>query len=364
MATSESSGPAGDGAAENRLAAGRHRASLLSGDNYRRPSACSTSLALCAHAWAELSGRYPIMILTVTPNVALDRTLRVPGFTAGGVWRARDVHTAAGGKGLNVARALLRLGRPARCTGLVGGDAGRQVAMLAEAERLSAHWTWIVGETRTSVIVVGDGGQSTVINEPGPLLADAEWARFVDDVATAASECRFVCISGSLPAGCPPGGLARLIAAAGAERVWVDTSGPALAEAVAVAPFGIKINGEEAQALLGSPIRNPREAIWAAHENPAARSKRRRDHHGQWRRGHGQQRRKLAGDGSSDQSRQSGRQRRLLPCRPPGSLERRPRRGRGLAACNRDRRRQRPGAARGRHRAGTGRAIGAECRCA
>lgn len=206
------------------------------------------------------------MILTVTPNVALDRTLRVPGFTAGGVWRARDVHTAAGGKGLNVARALLRLGRPARCTGLVGGDAGRQVAMLAEAERLSAHWTWIVGETRTSVIVVGDGGQSTVINEPGPLLAEAEWARFVDDVATAASECRFVCISGSLPAGCPPGGLARLIAAAGAERVWVDTSGPALAEAVAVAPFGIKINGEEAQALLGSPIRNPREAIWAAHE--------------------------------------------------------------------------------------------------
>jgi 1-phosphofructokinase family hexose kinase len=207
-------------------------------------------------------------ILCVTPNVALDRTLRVPGFAAGGVWRARDVHTAAGGKGLNVARALLRLGRPARCTGLVGGGAGQQVAMLAESEGLSAHWTWINGETRTSVIVVGDHGGATVINEPGPMLASNDWAGFVNDVAMAASECRFACISGSLPPDCPSGGLAQLIAAAGAGagRVWVDTSGAALAEAVAVTPFGIKINGEEAGTLLGRPVRNSSETIRAARE--------------------------------------------------------------------------------------------------
>ena len=207
-------------------------------------------------------------ILCVTPNVALDRTLRVPGFAAGGVWRARDVHTAAGGKGLNVARALLRLGRPARCTGLVGGDAGQQVAMLAESEGLSAHWTWIDGETRTSVIVVGDHGAATVINEPGPAISVTEWARFTADVAVAAKDCAAVCISGSLPRDYPASGMASLIAAASApgRPVWLDTSGGALQEAVAAASTCIKINGEEAEALLGQPVRNPPQALRAARE--------------------------------------------------------------------------------------------------
>jgi 1-phosphofructokinase family hexose kinase len=207
-------------------------------------------------------------ILCVTPNVAIDRTLNVPRFAAGGVWRACEVHSAAGGKGLNVARASRRLGRPVRCTGPLGGPTGQRVAMLAEAEGLPARWTWIDGETRTSVIVVGDAGAATVINEPGPAISDADWARFVVDVANEATECAAVCISGSLPSGYPDGGLARLIAAAGegGRPVWVDCSDAALAEAVAAAPAGIKINGEEAGTLLGRPVRNAGEAIRAARD--------------------------------------------------------------------------------------------------
>jgi 1-phosphofructokinase family hexose kinase len=207
-------------------------------------------------------------ILCVTPNVAIDRTLSVPGFTAGGVWRASAAGAAAGGKGLNVARALLRLGQPVRCAGPLGGCTGRRVAELAEKEGLPARWTWIGGETRTSVIVVGDGGETTVINEPGPVLSVGEWERFVADVADAASEAAAVCISGSLPPGSPSGGLARLIAAAGAggRPVWLDTSGAALAEAVAAAPSGIKINAEEAVVLLGRPVRDPAEALAAARD--------------------------------------------------------------------------------------------------
>lgn len=207
-------------------------------------------------------------ILCVTPNVAIDRTLSVSGFAAGGVWRAHVARAAAGGKGLNVARALSGLGQPMCCAGLLGGAAGRQVAALADAEGLPARWTWIEGETRTSVIVVGDGGETTVINEPGPILSEREWERFVADVADAASEAAAVCISGSLPPGSPSGGLARLIAAAGAggRPVWLDTSGAALAEAVAGAPSGIKINAEEAVVLLGRPVRDPAEALAAARD--------------------------------------------------------------------------------------------------
>jgi 1-phosphofructokinase family hexose kinase len=143
------------------------------------------------------------------------------------------------------------------------------VAELADAEGLPARWTWIEGETRTSVIVVGDSGETTVINEPGPVLSEQEWKRFTADVADAASEAVAVCISGSLPAGSPAGALARLIAAAGGlagRPVWVDTSGAALAEAVAAAPSGVKINAEEAGVLLGRRARDPAEALAAAQE--------------------------------------------------------------------------------------------------
>jgi 1-phosphofructokinase family hexose kinase len=233
---------------------------------YRRRDPISTSLALAPGALFSMLA--PMSILCVTANVAVDRTLNVPGFTAGGVWRALDVHAAAGGKGLNVARALLRLGRRVRCTGPLGGAAGGRVAKLAEAEGLPARWTWIGEETRTSVIVVGSGGSATVINEPGPAISDAEWARFVVDVACEAMECATTCISGSMPSGYPGGGLARLIgaAAAGGRPVWVDSSDAALAEAVAAAPAGIKINGEEAETLLGRPVRDLTEALAAAQE--------------------------------------------------------------------------------------------------
>jgi 1-phosphofructokinase family hexose kinase len=209
-----------------------------------------------ARGSASPRSRCGMNILCVTPNPAVDRTLVVPGFVAGRVWRASRVHAACGGKGVNVARALAALGTNARCLGPLGGGTGDFVAAAALAEGLQAVWTRIAGETRTSVIIVGDGGEATVINEPGPVLSPEEWARLVALVAAEAQAADAVCISGSLPPGCPPGGAGRLVAAAAAQHrpVWVDASGDPLAAAVAAAPFGVKINAEEASALLGRPF--------------------------------------------------------------------------------------------------------------
>lgn len=206
-------------------------------------------------------------ILCVTPNVAVDRTLAVPGFVAGTVWRAASVSASCGGKGVNVARAVASLGHRATCAGLLAGHGGRLAAGLAEAEGLDAAWTWIEGETRTCVIVVGADGETTVINEAGTTVSTGDWKRFVDDVVSAANGVDAVCIAGSLPPGCPAGGLAGLIAAAGAggRPVWVDTSGPVLAEAVA-AGAAIKINGPEAGVLLSRPVAMVADAVEAASE--------------------------------------------------------------------------------------------------
>ena len=194
--------------------------------------------------------------LCITPNPAIDRTLAVPGFAAGAVWRAKDVRAVCGGKGVNVARAARRLGADVVLVGPLAGATGRAAADLALAEGIPARWTWVDGETRVCVIVVGDDGEATVINEPGPGGGKASWGRIVADVAAFADDMDAVCISGSMPPCCPPGGVAALVDAAGdgGRPVWVDTSGPPLAEALAAMPAGVKVNGAEAGELLGHAV--------------------------------------------------------------------------------------------------------------
>jgi 1-phosphofructokinase family hexose kinase len=207
-------------------------------------------------------------VLCVTPNVAVDRTLEVPGFVSGGVWRAQSVRATCGGKGLNVARAVVGLGHRAACAGLLAGHTGRLAAASAHAEGLEGAWTWIPGESRTCVIILGGDDATTVINEPGTLIAPLDWVRLEQDVATAAASADAVCISGSLPPGAPPGGVTRLIAAArgGGRPVWVDTSGAALQEAVHSAPVAIKVNVGEAEELLQYAVPTPDYAAQAALE--------------------------------------------------------------------------------------------------
>jgi tagatose 6-phosphate kinase len=209
-------------------------------------------------------------ILCVTPNVSIDRTLLVPGFAAGEVWRAEEVHAACGGKGVNVARAVVALGHRATCAGMLGGHSGRFAAEAAATEGLDAEWTWTGLETRTCVIIVGSKGAASVVNEPGCAISAADWERFVGDVAVAARTVDAVCISGSLPPGTPEGGLRDLIDRTGRHGcpVWLDASGAALAEVVAetprAMPAGIKINAQEAAVLVGQPIASAETAAIAA----------------------------------------------------------------------------------------------------
>ena len=206
-------------------------------------------------------------VLCITPNMSVDRTMVVPGFRAGGVWRTRSVKATCGGKGVNVARALRRLGQRAHCAGFLAGDTGRRAAGYAAELDLDGRWTWVDGETRTTSIIVGDDGATTVINEPGMTVTEDDWGRFVVDAQRAAADVDSIGIAGSMPPGCPRGGLRDLIAAvtqSGSHPVWVDTSGGALEQAVASKPFGIKVNGDEIAGLLGRTVRSIKDAAGAA----------------------------------------------------------------------------------------------------
>lgn len=194
------------------------------------------------------------MILTLTPNPAFDRIQTVPGFARGHVCRAVSLKMSAGGKGINVARAIHQLGGTAYCTGILGGHTGRLLADLARQDGLAATWTWVEGETRVSPVILSpDTGETTVINEAGPSVTAGDGERLLADVLAAAGRASLACLCGSLPPGLPHAFAADVVNAFRKVDVplCVDSSGETLRHALKAGPAMIKINLSEASSLLG-----------------------------------------------------------------------------------------------------------------
>jgi 1-phosphofructokinase family hexose kinase len=208
------------------------------------------------------------MILTVTPNTALDRIEIVPSLMPGKVLRSTSLTLSPGGKGVNVARAVKNLGGEAACAGFLGGHTGRQHAQLVSREDLPATWTWIDAETRAAIVIVDEeSGETTVINEEGPTVMPADWERLQADVLKLAEKAEGVCLCGSLPVGLGAEAYADLVRALNRarRRVWVDSSGAVLRAAVQSRPAVVKINGFEASILLGwREIQDVSTAVQAA----------------------------------------------------------------------------------------------------
>ncbi len=118
------------------------------------------------------------MILTVTLNAALDRTVAVPNFRLGRRHRAVESRTVAGGKGINVARALSLLGRPVIAAGFAGGPTGVRVLEQLREESVLTDFTRIAAETRINMAVIDPtSGEQTEINERGPAVSPEEVKR-------------------------------------------------------------------------------------------------------------------------------------------------------------------------------------------
>lgn len=194
------------------------------------------------------------MIVVLSLNTAVDRTLIVPRFTPGRVFRTRDVTITAGGKGLNVAHAVRRLGAEVTVVGFLGGAPVPFVTAGCAAAGIEQRWVQIGEETRTCVIVVDSvTGAQTVVNESGPTVTAGEVARLRAAVLDTVGHGDLVCISGSAPPGVPADLYATLVNALqrrGA-RVLVDSSGPPLTLALEARPWAVAPNEEEAAAALG-----------------------------------------------------------------------------------------------------------------
>jgi 1-phosphofructokinase len=207
------------------------------------------------------------VIVTLTPNPSVDRTVEVTALVRGAVLRATSAHVDPGGKGVNVARALAANGVKTTAVLPSGGPQGAQLAALLEPEGIALACVPIRGAVRANISVVEPDGTVTKINEPGPELSAAEVAALVAaTLDTARAGADWVVCSGSLPPGVSHRLYADLLPALHdiAVRVAVDSSGPALATALAAGPDLVKPNREELAEAAGHPVRTLGDAADAA----------------------------------------------------------------------------------------------------
>jgi len=207
------------------------------------------------------------MIATVTLNPAIDKSVLAPGFEAGKTNRCEVVRLDAGGKGINVAKVLHRLGSPVCALGLIGGANGRFILEALAAEGIPADFVPVRGETRVNLKISDpEKGRETEINEPGFQVTAEELTQLKQKVKQHAAACEVVVLSGSLPPAAPPEIFAELIQLAKAQgaRCFLDTNGAALALGLAAGPYLVKPNRVEVEELLNWPLLGRPELVQAA----------------------------------------------------------------------------------------------------
>lgn len=197
------------------------------------------------------------MIVTLTPNPSIDRTISVDRLSRGTVQRAHEVRLDPGGKGLNVSRALVRNGHASIAVLPTGGHSGCLMADLLAEAGVQARPVHIGHGIRTNVAIVEPDGTTTKINEPGPALTRTDCLMMFDEVRAAFGGVQgWVVGSGSLPPGVLDEFYAELVSVARElqVKVAIDSSGSALSAAMLAAPDLVKPNREELAEVLGREL--------------------------------------------------------------------------------------------------------------
>ncbi len=194
------------------------------------------------------------MIITVTLNAAIDKSLSVPNFRLGRRHRTVEQRTIAGGKGVNIARTLKALGQPVIATGFAGGATGTHIVEQLTEEAILNDFVRIREESRTNTSVLDPTtGEQTEINERGPSVSEKEIELFRDKLLYLARGAAIVVFAGSLPPGVAPELYATLIGELEFMDVTtvVDTDGEPLRQAVRAEPDLVSPNVLEAEELVG-----------------------------------------------------------------------------------------------------------------
>jgi 1-phosphofructokinase/tagatose 6-phosphate kinase len=209
------------------------------------------------------------MIITVTLNAAMDKTLEVPSFTPGRRHRTVDQTTMPGGKGVNIARAIKQLGQPVIATGLAGGATGTRIVEALDDESILNDFVRIQDESRTNTAVMDPTtGLQTEINERGPAVSAQEFERFRQQLLYLSQGASICVFAGSLPRGVEHDvyhSLIRDVKRLGVTTM-IDTDGEPLRLAMRAEPDLVSPNELESEELVGHEFNDDEDRALAVFE--------------------------------------------------------------------------------------------------
>jgi len=184
------------------------------------------------------------LIVTVTLNPAMDKTVDVDSLVVGGLNRIKHVEMDAGGKGINVSKTIQALGGKTLACGFLAGNTGKAIENFLQMEGIDTDFLYVPGETRTNTKVVDSKGTLTEINEPGPVISEDKTQELIKKLEELADEETLFILAGSVPKGVPRNiyyELTLRLKAKGA-KVFLDADGDLFHEAVLAKPDIIKPN--------------------------------------------------------------------------------------------------------------------------
>jgi 1-phosphofructokinase len=184
------------------------------------------------------------MIITVTMNPAIDKTVDIGEFLYGGLNRIKAAVSDAGGKGINVSKTIQNLGGKTIATGFLGGNGGTIIKQVLSKLEIETDFVPALGETRTNMKVVDAGGKVTEFNEPGPSILPQEIDQLLNKLENLASVDTLFVLAGSIPAGVDKGiyrTIIEIVKAKGA-KVFLDADGELFKNALEAKPDYIKPN--------------------------------------------------------------------------------------------------------------------------
>ena len=193
------------------------------------------------------------MIVTVTMNPAIDKTLDIGVLEHGGLNRIGHVEMDAGGKGINVSKTIHELGGSSIVTGFIAGNTGKIIRDVMKEKNIESDFVEVAGETRTNTKLYEESGILTELNEPGPVISEEDLQILLDKLEGYASEDTLFVLAGSVPKGVDKDIYQRIIKMVHTKgaKVLLDADGELFTKALLAEPDIIKPNRVELEQYAG-----------------------------------------------------------------------------------------------------------------
>lgn len=197
------------------------------------------------------------MIITVTMNPAIDKTVEIEQLVPNGLNRIQKVEYDAGGKGINVSKTIHELGGESLAMGFLGGNAGKTIENVLTSWNIQHDFIWVEGETRTNTKVFEKSGGVTELNEPGPVINEAQVEELIQKICEQTDKETLVVLAGSIPAGVDKNIYAAITESVHEKggSVLMDADGELFRNALKASPDIIKPNQVELEEYIGADYR-------------------------------------------------------------------------------------------------------------